>query len=171
MMIASSFSHHKRNFLWQPLLASTFVVMTLIALGGLSHINLLDVIGTGSLGSSAFLIFCMPNTLSAKIKNLFSGYTISAFLGILFYLWIHSSLTAGSATHHYWVDMAAVVTMTLSMLIMALFRLEHPPAVGFSLGLIVEPWTLHTLLFLFLGIILLAICKKLLHPWLIDLIA
>lgn len=83
-IIADRFAKHKFNFIWQPLLASSFIVVILATLGGFGHVDLLGFIGTCTLGSSAFLVFTMPTSSSAETKRIWGAYIISLLLGILF---------------------------------------------------------------------------------------
>lgn len=170
-IISEKFLQHKWNFFWQPLLASIFVVVTLIVLGGIQHINLLGYIGTGSLGSSAFLVFCLPQARSARSGRLLGGYCISMLSGIIFSALIcHLKLFNGNFFTHYCTDITAVIAMTVAIFSMVFFRMEHPPAVGFVLGLIMDNWTYKTLIMIIAVILLLTIVKLLLKPWLVNLV-
>jgi CBS-domain-containing membrane protein len=169
--VDSKFKQYKSHFFLQPLLAGFFVILILAALGGFQHVDLLGYLGSGALGSSAFLVFTSPNCAAASIRRMWGGYAISIiigvfFSGILYYLMQeHVNLTLC-----YCAEIAAALAIAFIMFLMALFGLEHPPAVGLALGLVVEPWTRYTLLVMVLSIVLLTAVKHLLRNWLIDLI-
>lgn len=165
IFVPEKFTHNKLNYFCQPLLASLFVVLTLIVLGGLKHVNLLGYIGTGSLGASAFLAFCLPK-MPRLSRRLIGGYLISIVCGVMF-----SSLCRLSFFHAipYCIDGAAVVAMTATIFAMVFLRLEHPPAVGFVLGLMIDTWDIYTLFMIFSIVLLMVVIKSILQPWLINL--
>lgn len=167
---SNKFGVHKWNFIWQPLLAATFVVVALVGLGGFRHVTLLGYIGTSSLGSTAFLVFGMPQSDSASAKNMWGGYIISIMVGVLATLILHAIWSAAHPDRYFVGELTATFAMALTMLIMALFRMEHPPAVGLALGLVVEPWTFYTLTIILLTVCLMTLIKRLLRRWLVDLL-
>ena len=56
------------------------------------------------------------------------------------------------------------------MFTMVVTRTEHPPAAALALGLVLNEWSLLTLIVVLSGIIGLSIIKQLIMPALLDLI-
>ena len=56
------------------------------------------------------------------------------------------------------------------MFTMVVTRTEHPPAAALALGLVLNEWSLLTLLVVLAGVIGLSIIKQLVMPALLDLI-
>lgn len=170
-IIAGKFAKHKSNFIWQPLLASSFIVLILAVLGGFGYVDLLGFIGTCTLGSSAFLVFTMPTSSSAEAKRTWGAYIISLLLGVLFsalVLFLQKNYSGFGG--HLLAEISSVLAVTLTMFLMALLNFEHPPAAGLSLGLIVEPWTSFTIFAIVIVVALMLLVKYLLGRWLIDLV-
>ncbi len=165
------FVRHKWNYIWQPLLAASFVVIALVALGGIGHVELFGFIGTSSLASSAFLVFSIPSGFNASRRSLLGGYFVCSLMGIIFsgcaFYVCHSSTHFNVISVH---EVTAAIGMAFAMFLMVLFRFEHPPAAGFALGLVVEPWTKLTLTMLWLVIFILIFIKWITRRWLVDLV-
>lgn len=165
------FHKHKMNYIWQPLLAASFVVIALVALGGIGHVELFGFIGTSSLASSAFLIFSIPSSFNSSTRSLLGGYLVCTLIGVLFSSCVFYLCAASPHFNYVSIhDFVAAIAMAIAMFLMVFLRLEHPPAAGFALGLIVEPWTKLSLLMLWLVILLLLAIKKIMQRWLIDLV-
>ena len=165
------FKMHPWHFIWQPLLAATFVVVMLAALGGFGHVTFLGVIGTTSLGSTAFLVFSSPSNKTASIRRMWGGYFISALMGVVFsaVLFILKQKHV-DLSQCFCAEIAAALAMAITMFLMAVLNLEHPPAAGLALGLVVEPWTAYTMCEFLLIVVFMALVKIVLRPWLIDLV-
>ncbi len=58
----------------------------------------------------------------------------------------------------------------LAMFLMVVTKTEHPPAAALALGLVLNEWTLLTLVVVIVGVVALSICKQLVLPILMDLL-
>ena len=61
------------------------------------------------------------------------------------------------------------IAVGVTIFLMAAINCEHPPGVGVSLGLVLNQWNLQTIIFIVFAIIIMLAVKKLLQPYLIDL--
>jgi hypothetical protein len=52
---------------------------------------------------------------------------------------------------------------------MVITNTEHPPASGIALGLVINEWTFHTIIFILVGVFVLFLVKRFLGSILIDL--
>lgn len=167
---AKQFKKYPWNFFWQPLLAAFFVVLMLVALGGFKHIDLLGFIGIGSLGSSAFLLFSLPHKPVANLEKLYGGYFICILSGVVFSAVIYFIVNHLQINKFIYVEIIAAIAMATSMFFMSLFGLEHPSAVGLTLGLVVQQWTTYSLVIMILVILLMGLLRGMLRNKLIDLV-
>jgi CBS-domain-containing membrane protein len=102
------------------LLALPPTAMVLVVLGLLESLSRQRVL-FASLASSAFLIYLDPRHNMNTVRVLATAHLIAALVGLAAYsLWGGSYLSASCA-------------MTATILILVLFNVVHPPAVGTSL--------------------------------------
>lgn len=57
-----------------------------------------------------------------------------------------------------------------AIFLMVVTDTEHPPAAGMSLGLVLNQWDHKTLLFIFVAVIVMAVLRKYLQPYMVDLV-
>ena len=123
-----------------------------------------------SLGASAFIVFAMPLAYSAQPRSILGGYAIGLTTGV----------AGGAISRLAWVDalhfshvlqytVFSALAVGLATFLMVITNTEHPPAAGFALGLVLNPWDLQTLFYVILAVSLLAFFKVVLRPYLIDL--
>jgi CBS-domain-containing membrane protein len=68
------------------------------------------------------------------------------------------------------IDVIAVLSVGLSILLMVLTNTEHAPAAGTALGLVVGGWAPSAILFVLLGAVILSAVHMLLRPHLTNLL-
>jgi CBS-domain-containing membrane protein len=64
----------------------------------------------------------------------------------------------------------AALAVGLAIFLMVVADLEHPPAAGVSLGLVLNGYESEAVLMVIAGILSLAVARNLLRGWLIDLL-
>ncbi|MFN3234816.1 MAG: HPP family protein [Gammaproteobacteria bacterium] len=152
------------HYVWQPLVAFLFIWAATFALG-YTHSLVLSSIGASSLGATALIIFANPGSNPARFTNVLGGYTIGLFCGILCHY----------ASHHFilpkyilnpitFVEIYAAAAVALSILIMAICKMNHPPAAGMALGLVLEAWDYWTLAIILIAACAIALLKIILEP-------
>lgn len=57
-----------------------------------------------------------------------------------------------------------------AIFLMVVTDTEHPPAAGMSLGLVLNQWDHKTLLFIIIAVMVMAVLRKLLQPYMVDLV-
>jgi len=57
-----------------------------------------------------------------------------------------------------------------AIFLMVVTDTEHPPAAGMSLGLVLNQWDHRTLLFILLAVLVMAALRKILQPYMVDLV-
>ena len=125
-----------------------------------------------ALGASAFVVFAIPNSYSSDPRRLIGGYLVGIVVGVICYF---ISITFPSSNFFTNAEMSLVVfgaiAVGIAIFIMAVTNTEHPPAAGIALGLVINPWTWVTIVFILCAIIWLAGVRKILKPYLMDLIS
>lgn len=148
------------HYLLQPLLALISLALIL---------GMLGVTGKGSLvaavGSSIFVVFCMPDHYTARLQNLISSHIICGGIGFGFSLLMPVPLSIDP-----YPILIGATAVALGMFVMVFTDTEHPPAAGTGLGMAFSSGEYMSLIFVILGILVLAAIKKALDPWLVDLV-
>ena len=166
---------HSPHLYIQPALAVVYVAFILFLLSLVDQkATLLWAIGVGALSSSSYVVFVTPQAPVAKSRRILGGYFVGITTGLVVHIILSKLYTLMPesshfhASHLFWVS--AAITVGLSMLMMIIFSVEHPPAVGVSLVLVLNLEGYMTLVLIFVGALLLACIKWLLRKWLINLI-
>jgi len=157
--MAAEFRRHWPNYVWQSVLATLVLLLALVALR-MEH----GVI-VASLGATAFIVFAMPDSLTAKPRNVVGGHVGGLLCGGL------CSLAAGGLAPG-WALVAYAAAVGLSIFVMVVTDTEHPPASGTALGIAtVQSWRAFApaALAVVTGAVLLALAHHLLKPYLRDL--
>ncbi len=98
------------------------------------------------------------------------GYLTGIFAGALMStLNMAFDFTDMVLAHVSLIVFAALAT-GLAMFLMVVTKTEHPPAAALALGLVLNEWAPLTLVVVILGITALSICKRLVLPYLMDLL-
>ncbi|MFV1997290.1 MAG: HPP family protein [Acidiferrobacterales bacterium] len=155
-----------RPYLLQSFLATLTIFFILVFLDVLSHTAII-----ATLGSSAFLVFTRPRAYASRPRPFVGGYLISMAVGVMFYyatlLPAYFSISVSQSTVLIVFSAMAVGSATLLMVVT---DTEHSPAAGMSLGLVLNQWDHKTLLFIFFAVIAMAVLRKILHPYMVDLV-
>ena len=165
-IIDSKLKGSLKAYIFQSILATVSIVLVLIFLDILEHGALI-----ATLGASAFIVFIMPHSYISMSKQVLGGYGIGIVCGVLCFL-----LIAGFSSLFRFIPAKAFIVIFgalavgVAVFLMAVLNLEHPPAVGISLGLVLNQWNHQTLIFILFAVIIMLTAKKMLQPVLIDLI-
>lgn len=156
---------------WQLTMAILFMMAVLLVMGTQPHQHVLDGLGMGSLGSSAFLIFTYPKTKTARIKNILGGYFFAIVVGLCgHYLRFHLPFDWSLIPYTFDDACYSTIAFSLAAVLMVIFRCEHPPAVGLAIGLVLDSWNSNALWVVIFGAFLLTCLKGLLRKQLINLL-
>jgi len=149
------FRLHWKNYVLQSAMA------TLVLLLALWVMKANQMILVASLGATAFIVFALPNSRTAQPRNVVGGHVVGLLCGAL----CNMLTTAGSP----YVIVAYAVAVGISMFLMVMFDLEHPPAAGTALGIAILGAGEGAILSVLTGAVLLALAHYLLRRWLRDL--
>ena len=168
-------AHQKENLhlLWQSSLVFIIIFGFMYMMKHAINADVaLGAIGATSLGSSAFLAFVAHDTAMARARRMIFGYLWGILFGALgsglFHLMMQQHIFSAIQVDLEVVFAAAVAMLT--MLCMTFFSCEHPPAVGIAIGLVLRQWDLSILVVVFVTVLVIALLKSLLRPWLLNLL-
>jgi len=153
--MAEEFSLYWKHYLLQSILATLSVFIVLYFL------SLQEAVIIASIGATAFIVFTMPNNITAQSRNVIGGHLIGLFYGFLFSLIPHSALTFSILIYSLAVG-ASIFTMVVT-------DTEHPPAAGTALGVVITGIRLDVLITVVLSIIILSLIHRFFKPYLRDL--
>jgi CBS-domain-containing membrane protein len=153
-----------RRYVLQCTLASLVVLALLLLLDTVTQTVLI-----AALGASTFIAFAVPRSLQSGPRYLIGGYVVGITIGCLMGT-MYSAMHFSDATlaHAVMVLFGALAT-GLAMFTMVVTKTEHPPAAALALGLVLNEWSLLTLVVVFAGVLGLSVCKQLILPVLLDL--
>lgn len=117
----NEFKLHWRNYVYQSALAALAIFIIAIVL------RIQNAVIIASLGSSAFIVFALPNATSAKSRNIIGGHFVGIAAGSLFSIIPQNVLFVTALTY--------ALAVGLSILVMVVTDTEHPPAAGTALGI------------------------------------
>ena len=153
-----------RRYVQQCSLASVVVLVLLLVLDVVTQTVLI-----AALGASTFIAFAVPRSLQSGPRYLIGGYVVGlAVGGLMGTLNNVMPLADSTLTYPVMVLFGALAT-GLAMFAMVITKTEHPPAAALALGLVLNEWSLLTLLVVLAGAVGLSICKQLVLPMLLDL--
>lgn len=154
-LLSRHFTENWTNYVWQSLAAGlvSFVVIWIFS-------ELIGLIILASIGSTFFTVFALPNNRTAQPRNVIGSYLICVLIGLACCFISSASISGGIA-----VGAAAFL--------MVITDTEHPPAAGIALGMALSPSIQLNLTGAALAVIaavLASLLKRVLAPWLKDLI-
>ena len=120
----------------------------------------IEAIHFGALGSSVFAALCFPTLQTSQTRHLIGSYAIAIFIGMLC-SYLNSIPTINNLSWNIALLGSLSVGITIGVLI--LLSLEHPPSAGVALGFIITRWDWQAPIILFGSIIFLA-----LYRWIIT---
>lgn len=152
--IDREFRQYWKNYALQSILATIAVFIVLYFLS-LQHAVII-----ASIGATAFIIFAMPNSITAQPRNVIGGQLVGLLFGFLFSQFPHSTVL---------YSMIIYLAVGASIFTMVVIDTEHPPAAGTALGVAITGITLKVFVALSISIILLSLIHVFFKPYIRDL--
>ena len=158
-----------RHF-WQPVVALICVFIALLIMGGFVNTAAPSLIGIASLGATGFILFCAPYSKFSTAKVVLGSYLLSVLFGVVF-LQLAMAMSGHAVIAHlqFFQEFCAVMAMGCCVLGMLFLNVEHPPAVGLALGLVVESWPIPVLIVILSTVLLMVVLKYLLRRYMVNL--
>jgi CBS-domain-containing membrane protein len=124
-----------------------------------------------AIASSAFIIFVVPESVAATSRKVIGGHLVAVLVATPIAAVLNISvIEAAAEDSRYVADIAAAVSVGLSILVMVMTDTEHPPAAGTALGLIIPGWSWSAVIFIMSGAIILTLIRIVLRRKLINLL-
>ncbi len=119
-----------------------------------------DFVLIAAIGSTAFIVFAMPSSRTSKPRNVLGGHFVCGLIGLALF-WLHPSF----------IPLKVLISLgvALAVFAMVILDVEHPPAGGTVIFLIIHPLEESFVALLFLASIL-SLISYLLRPYLEDLV-
>lgn len=150
------FKMYWKNYIFQSLAATMSAMLILLAL------SLRDAVIIASIAASIFIVFAMPNSVSARKRAIIGGHWIGLAVGSLWAL--------VPTSHHFISILVLSLAIGTTMLIMVVFDMEHPPAAGTALGVAMTGFSWNIGIAIITSTIMLAIIRTVFKPYLKDLV-
>jgi CBS-domain-containing membrane protein len=154
-----------RRYALQCSLAAAVVLILLMVLDAVTQTVLI-----AALGASVFIAFAVPRSLHSSPRCLIGGYLAGIFAGSAMATLNIAFDFSDVVTAHASMVLFGALATGLAMFLMVVTKTEHPPAAALALGLVLNEWSLLTLVVVIVGVIALSICKQLVLPILMDLL-
>ena len=153
--IRAEFRRLWKNYLYQSCLATAVVFIVLLLL------TVEHAVVIASIGATAFIIFTMPRSITAKPRRVIGGHIVGFLSGSLCALIPHSTTISAIAVY--------ALAVGISILLMVTLDVEHPPASGTALGTAITGFSPHVMLAVITSSIVLSLAHHFLKRFLKDL--
>jgi len=150
--IKAKFKSLWKYYIFQSLLAGIALLIIVLVLGKEKMLTV------SAIGATAFIVFAMPKLVSAQTKHVIGGHLVGLAAGAIFYF----------TALPYYVEYPLVVG--LAIFIMVAIDVEHPPAVGTALAVVINEVTLNAFIGIMASSIILSQCRYALRRYLKDLV-
>ena len=165
-VIDPQFSRHSHRYLTQAGLAALGMLAILVFVDSLS-----DAALAAGLGSSVVIVFIHPSSHAAQARSLIGGHGLAILVGSALSLVLFAAPVAEFLEDVSLVrDLSLAISVGVLILVMAVTDTEHPPAAGTVLGFSTRSWDPSTTVIIIAAVLMLALIKHLLSPYLRDLI-
>jgi len=142
--IVREFRQSWKQYIFQSLLAVIVVFVVFLSL------KMERPLITISIAATVFIIFAMPKNVTANPKNVIGGHLVGFFTGCLFALIPHNLFLFSAFVYS--------LSVGISIFIMVVLNVEHPPASATALGVVMNGFSLKAfIVFLVSIVVLLAI--------------
>jgi CBS-domain-containing membrane protein len=150
--IKAKFKKLWKYYILQSLLAVVAIFILVLVLGKDK------IVVISAMGATAFIVFAMPKTVSAKTKNVIGGHLVGLAVGTIFYF----------TTLPYFVEYPLVVG--IAIFIMVALDVEHPPAAGTALAVVINEVSPDAFVTIMISAVVLSQCRYYLRGFLKDLV-
>ena len=123
-----------------------------------------------AIGSTAFVLFIMPNSRPAKARNVMGGHFAALVIGGLLTIGASVGSTTVMDSGIDWeFALRAAAAVGFTLFVMAGTNTEHPPAAGTALAMVVQPFDWNLVFFLSTSVAALFFIYLAMRPRLKDL--
>ncbi len=141
-----------KHYILQSLLAVAALFILVLVLGRDKMVTV------SAMGATAFIVFAMPKAVSAQTKHVIGGHLVGLASGTIFYF----------IALPYLLEYPLAVG--IAIFAMVAMDLEHPPAVGTALAVVINEVSLNAFVAIMLSAVVLSQCRYYLRNHLKDLV-
>jgi CBS-domain-containing membrane protein len=141
-----------KYYIWQSFLAAVALFIIVLVL------DKDKMVVISAMGATAFIVFAMPNAVSAHSRNVIGGHLVGLILGMIFFF----------IEIPYFYEFPLVVG--IAIFVMAALDVEHPPAVGTALAVLINEVSTDVLFIIIAAAVILSVCHYYLRHHLKDLV-
>ncbi|HAV10714.1 MAG TPA: HPP family protein [Dehalococcoidia bacterium] len=153
--VTAGFRISRKYYICQSLVATVVVLIVFLILTE-NH-----AVVVASLGSTAFIIFAMPRSITAEPRRVIGGHLMGIISGSLFAFIPQLSLIPSAIIYS--------IAVGISIFLMVSTKTEHPPASGTALGIALNGLTVSVALAVVISAALLSVSHYFLKRYLRDL--
>ncbi len=165
-IIDKSFISTPKYYIFQSLLAVVVLAIILYFVEVLTHAAIV-----AALGSSTFIVFAMPRSITAQPRRLIGGHVVGLVSGTFcYYAFLAGPLKGVMAGQEFLTLLVYALSVGLAIFLMVITDTEHAPAASTALGIVAHAWSYPVVIFILLSVIGLAIVRRLLGSRLRDLV-
>ncbi|MCK4526846.1 HPP family protein [candidate division WOR-3 bacterium] len=156
ILIDRKFRKAWKAYLLQSFYGACVVCIILVVL------NVQHLVVIASLGASCFIVFAMPNNVTAKPRNVIGGHLVGLICGSLFSLIPHPTFLISVLVYS--------LAIGASIFIMVVTDTEHPPASGTALEVVISGFSLGLALTILVFSVTLSLAHHFLKRYIKDLV-
>ena len=156
MRIDPKYLKYRKHYTLQSIYASISIFILTLILND-------NPVLIASKGSTAFVVFAMPKSITSQPKRIIGGHFSGFIIGSCFYVFSFNGYIFFAAI---WYSLSVGITV----FIMVVFDLEHPPAAETALGMTLVGYNSSSSFAIFMSVILLAFISYVAKPFLRDLV-
>ena len=124
-----------------------------------------------AIASSAFIVFVFPDSVAATPRKVIGGHVLSVIVGSALWLAVVGlGLDVSHVDSRVLRDVAAALSVGISLFIMIATNTEHPPAAGTALGLMIDGATWSSVAFVLISAVILMVVRHTLRSKLHNLL-
>lgn len=164
------------HLITQACAAIVFIWLVLFSLGHIAASQIIWAAGASTLASSSYIVFCIPKAMVAKPQKIIGAYIIGMLCGEGMRQLANlacktlSTCQMGGSEYLHVFNAAAGFSVGISLLFMVLFKLEHPPAAGLAVVMVLDIRNLEALIVILSAAIILSLIRIVFNRVLCDLI-
>ena len=129
--------------LTQSLAATVFMWFVFMGLDEIATSKIIWAAGASTLASSSFLVFSVPKSPVSKPIKIMGGYVLAMLVGecmrllanVLCRVAPHYHL---AEPHIHMFEFVAGLSVGFTLLLMVIFKVEHPPAAGLAVVMVLD---------------------------------
>jgi hypothetical protein len=145
----------KKHLLCQASLAVLYLWLILFLLDVAAISPVEWAVGASSLASSAFIVFVVPRVSAAEPIRILGGYVICVIVGSAGHFALQAIMPFSTIFGTHIFELITALSLGMSIVLMVLFKFQHPPAVGMTVILVLEHWGLASLSVIVFGVFVL----------------